>query len=383
MLKVAIIGCGKIADSHAEQLQHIGGCEIVGVCDREELMAKQLYERFSVKAYYSDVHALLDNAKPDVVHITTPPQSHFELGRLCLERGCHIYVEKPFTIDTSQALELIRIAEQRSLKVTVGNDAQFTHAARKFRELVGQGYLGGDPVHMESYYCYELRGSYARALMGEAGHWVRGLPGKLLHNIISHGIVRIAEYLRNDDPVVIAHGFTSPLLRGLGEKEIMDELRVIVADQGRTTAYFTFSSQMRPSLHQFRIYGPANGLLLDDDEHSVIKLHGSRYKSYAEKFVPPVNFASQYLGNLAGNLRLFLKRDFNMKAGMRNLIEAFYGSISEDKSLPISYREIILTSRIMDAVFAQISESSISPVQPQNASGQVRAPMPTHQHLPA
>jgi predicted dehydrogenase len=367
MLKVAIIGCGKIADSHAELLQHINGCQMVGACDSEELMAKQLFERFPIKGYYSDVQELLEKARPDVVHITTPPQTHFELGRLCLERGCHIYVEKPFTVDTSQARELIRLAEQRELKVTVGNDAQFTHAAIRFRELVRQGYLGGNPVHMESYYCYELRDTYAKALMGDKGHWVRRLPGKLLHNIISHGIVRIAEYLQNDDPVVIAHGFTSPLLRGLGEEEIMDELRVIVADKERTTAYFTFSSQMRPSLHQFRIYGPKNGLVLDDDEHSLIKLHGARYKSYVEKFVPPVNYAGQYLGNLAKNLKLFIKRDFHMKAGMKHLIEAFYRSITEDKPLPVSYREIVLTCRIMDSIFDQLDQKTNLASQPQSA----------------
>ena len=367
MLKVAIVGCGKIADSHAEQLQHISGCEMVGVCDQEELMAKQLYERFPIKAFFSNVEELLEKARPDVMHITTPPQSHFELGQLCLERGCHIYVEKPFTVDTSQARELIRLAEQRKLKVTVGNDAQFTHAAIRFRELVRQGYLGGNPVHMESYYCYELRDTYAKALMGDKGHWVRRLPGKLLHNIISHGIVRIAEYLQNDDPVVIAHGFTSPLLRGLGEEEIMDELRVIVADKERTTAYFTFSSQMRPSLHQFRIYGPKNGLVLDDDEHSLIKLHGARYKSYVEKFVPPVNYAGQYLGNLAKNLKLFIKRDFHMKAGMKHLIEAFYRSITEDKPLPVSYREIVLTCRIMDSIFDQLDQKTNLASQPQSA----------------
>ena len=51
MLKVGIVGCGKIADAHATQLQRISGCEIVGVCDREPLMAEQLYERFPMKAF--------------------------------------------------------------------------------------------------------------------------------------------------------------------------------------------------------------------------------------------------------------------------------------------------------------------------------------------
>jgi hypothetical protein len=74
-----------------------------------------------------------------------------------------------------------------------------------------------------------------------------------------------------------------------------------------------------------------------------------------EKFVPPVNFAKQYLGNLKTNLESFLRRDFHMKSGMKYLIESFYRSIAEDKPLPIPYREIILTARIMDSIFAQLS----------------------------
>jgi len=73
MLKVAIVGCGKIADSHASQIQWIEGCEIVGVCDREPLMAEQLSARFAVKRHFTDLTALLEEARPDVVHITTPP----------------------------------------------------------------------------------------------------------------------------------------------------------------------------------------------------------------------------------------------------------------------------------------------------------------------
>ena len=359
MLKVAIVGCGKIADSHAEQIQRIPDCEIVAVCDREELMAKQLHDRFPIKAYFSDLEELLSTAKPDVVHITTPPQSHFQLGRLCLERGCHIYMEKPFTTDFAQAEELVRLAERRQLKVTVGNDAQFGPAARRCRELVKQGYLGGSPVHMESYYCYELRGSYAKALLGDRNHWVRKLPGGLLHNIISHGIVRISEFIQDEDPEVIAHGFVSPLLRSFGEEQLIDELRVIIADKSGATAYFTFSSQMRPSLHQFRLYGPTNGLVLDDDEQTVIKLRGARYKSYAEKFVPSVSYAKQYWGNLTRNLKLFLNRDFHMKGGMKYLIESFYRSITHDEPVPVTHREILLTCRIMDAIFDQTRKTEL------------------------
>jgi predicted dehydrogenase len=355
MLKVAIVGCGKIADVHASVIQRIQGCEIVGAYDREPLMAKQLGQRFPVRNCFSDLAELLSEARPDVVHITTPPASHFEIAKFCLERGCHVYVEKPFTLDADQAQRLVDLAEKKGAKLTVGHNDQFSHVARRMRALVERGYLGGVPVHMESYYGYDLGDpSYARALLGDQQHWVRRLPGKLLHNIISHGIARIAEFLTSDDHHVIAHGYVSPFLHRIGETDIVDELRVIICEEQRTTAYFTFSSQMRPSLHEFRIYGSKNGLILDQNHEILLRLRGAKFKSYADCFIPPVLFAKQHLGNLLGNVRLFLARDFHMDSGMKYLIESFYHSIRESAPVPIPYRQILLTARIMDAIFDQL-----------------------------
>jgi len=356
MLKVAIVGCGKIADAHASQILRVRGCEIVGVCDCEPLMAKQLYERFPIKDHYADLGRLLTEAKPDVVHITTPAESHFDIAKTCLNSGCHVYVEKPFTLYAWEAKDLIDLAERKGLKLTVGHSDQFSHVARRMRALVARGYLGDGPVHMESYYGYDLGDpSYARALLGDRQHWVRRLPGKLLQNIISHGLARIAEFLTGDSPDVIAYGFVSPLLRSIHEHDVPDELRVIICEERRTTGYFTFSSQMRPSIHEFRIYGTENGLILDHDHDILLRLRGSKFKSYADKFIPPLSFAKQHLGNLVENAKLFLTNDFHMDSGMKYLIESFYRSIAEGTPVPIPYREILRTSRIMDTIFDQLS----------------------------
>jgi len=356
MLRVGIIGCGKIADAHVSQIQRIAGCEIVGVCDQEPLMALQLYERFPVKQYYSDHAQLVREAHPDVVHITTPPASHFEIAKFCLEHNCNVYVEKPFTVDASEAQILVDLATEKGLRLTAGHNYQFSHAARRMRALVASGYLGGQPVHMESYYGYDLGDSnYARALLGDKGHWVRRLPGQLLQNVISHGIARIAEFLTTDEPQVIAHGFSSCLLKGIGESEIVDELRVIISENDRTTAYFTFSTQMKPYLQELRLFGPKNSIILDQNHEVVLCLRGNKFKSYADYFIPPILFAKQQLGNLRTNVGLFLKRDFHMDTGLKFLIEAFYRSIREKTDVPIPYREILLTARIMDAIFDQVS----------------------------
>ncbi|MGH9641740.1 MAG: Gfo/Idh/MocA family protein [Terriglobales bacterium] len=354
MLKVGIVGCGKIADEHAGGIQRLGGAKVVAACDREPLMARQFCDRFGVPEAFTDVAQMLDKAKPDVVHVTTPPQSHFNVAMQCLQAGAHVYVEKPFTIDAGEARELVRTAEKLGLKLTAGHDCQFRNAARRMRALVRTGYLGGDAVHMESYFCYEMSGGYAAVLLADKNHWVRRMPGQLLQNIISHGVSRIAEFLKTDSPEVIAHGFTSPMLRDMGETEIVDELRVVISEEKTRTAYFTFSTQMHPSLHQFRVYGPKNGLIIDQDQETLIKLPGTKRKSYLEQFVTPREIGRQYFENSWHNIKTFLRRDFHPKEGMKHLIEEFHNSIVNDTPAPIPYREIVLTAWIMDEIFNQV-----------------------------
>src|SRR5437879_12981338 len=131
MLKVAIVGCGKIADQHVEQIVLIPGCEIVGVCDREEFMARQLQERLNVGAYFTEVQDLLDKATPDVVHITTPPQSHYPVAKLCLQAGCHVYIEKPFTVDAAEAGQLISRSEERRVGKECRDARLMEHESKK------------------------------------------------------------------------------------------------------------------------------------------------------------------------------------------------------------------------------------------------------------
>jgi len=67
-----------------------------------------------------------------------------------------------------------------------------------------------------------------------------------------------------------------------------------------------------------------------------------------------MGFARQYLGNLTSNARRFLANDFHMKSGMKFLIESFYRSIQEGAPDPIPHSQILLTTRIMDTIFAQL-----------------------------
>ena len=354
MLRIAIVGCGKIADQHVHAINRIADCEIVSICDRELLVAKQLGERFGIAGCFSDLHEMLQAVTADVVHITTPPQSHFSLARQCLQSGSHVYLEKPFTVTAQEAESLIELAESRGLKITVGHNYLFTLEMLEMRRLVQEGFLGGTPVHLESYWSYDLGDtSYVAPVLGNRTHWVRQLPGQLFHNVISHGIAKLAEFLDDDLIEIVATAHQSQQLRSLGGGEVLDELRVFIRDQRNTTALFCFSTQIKGH-NQLRLYGPAGSMTADIITGSLVRNESRPYKSYLTYFVPPLKNAREHLRNARINLTGFLRRRLHQDFGMKELIERFYNSIREGTPLPIPYREIILTARIMDEIFAQI-----------------------------
>jgi predicted dehydrogenase len=354
MLKIAIVGCGKVADQHTHAIHRIPDCEIVALCDREPLMARQLGERCGVSACFSDLKEMLHVVSPDVVHITTPPQGHYSLAAECLKAGSHVYVEKPFTIAVGEAESLIQLAEDCALRATVGHNYQFTTEMLEMRRLVKKGFLGAKPVHLESYWSYDLGDSmYAGAFLGSRTHWVRRLPGQLFHNIISHGIAKLAEFLDDELIEIVATAYQSEQLRNLGAPEVLDELRVLIRDKSDTTALFCFSTQIK-GLNQLRIYGPAGSLQADIITGSLVRSDSRPYKSYLTYFVPPFKSALEHFRNARTNATNFLRRRLYQDFGMKELIERFYNSIRRGDPLPIPYREIILTARIMDEIFAQI-----------------------------
>ena len=354
MLKIAIVGCGKVADQHIHAIHRIPDCEIVALCDREPLMARQLGERWGFSACFSDVKEMLHLASPNVVRITTPPQSHSSLAAECLNAGSHVYVEKPFTITAGEAEALVQLAEDRGLRATVGHNYQFTLEMLEMRRLVEKGFLGGKPVHLESYWSYDLGDlRYASAFLSNRAHWVRQLPGQLFHNIISHGIAKLTEFLDDELVEIVATAHQSEQLRSLGAGDVFDELRVMIRDKMGTTALFCFSTQIK-GLNQLRIYGPAGSMAADIITGSLTRKRSRSYKSYLTYFIPPLRNAREHFRNASRNVANFVRRRLYQDFGMKELIERFYNSIRLSDPLPIPYREIILTARIMDEIFAQI-----------------------------
>src|SRR5213078_882019 len=107
-------------------------------------------------------------------------------------------------------------------------------------------------------------------------------------------------------------------------------------------------------LNQLRVYGPTGSITADIITGTIVRNPNRSYKSYLTYFIPPLRIAMEHFRTASRNVANFARRRLYQDFGMKELIERFYNSIRKGDPLPIPYREILLTARIMDEIFAQI-----------------------------
>jgi predicted dehydrogenase len=116
-MRVALIGCGFIADHYVSSLRGYPSLELTGVADRNQDRAARLSAFHGLRAYRSRDELLAD-PKVDTVLNLTNPRAHFEVSRACLEAGKHVYSEKPLAMDLGEAKALVELAAARGLQIS-------------------------------------------------------------------------------------------------------------------------------------------------------------------------------------------------------------------------------------------------------------------------
>ena len=355
-LRVGIIGCGKIADGHAEVLEHLAGAKLVAVCDREILLAEQLATRFGVPAFYSDSAEMLARESLDVVHITTPPGAHLALTRQCVQAGCHVFLEKPLALTAPEAAELIAAVEAANRLISINYWPNFDPPAMQFKQLLADGSIGS-PVHIEAFIGYDLAGPYGQALMSDPTHWVHGLPGKLFQNMMDHIFNRILPLMPGEPDVRALAYKRREAVRNDASDAMLDELRVTLFSNG-VSAFGSLCSHARPIANTLKVYGTKATVELDFNNRTLILAGSQRYPSALGRLFPAFQMAGRYLQQGRQNVSLFRRHQFHYFRGMTTLLDLFYQSIRAGSKLPVSYSEILGTARVMDEVIAQVYPSS-------------------------
>jgi predicted dehydrogenase len=364
-LKIAIVGCGKIADGHIEEIQKMPAtANVVAVADLELLMAEQIATRYGVPAFYDDLDRLLAAERPDVVHITTPPQSHLPLAVKAMDAGAHVYVEKPLTLDYPSSKRLVDHARRSGKKLCIGYSYYFDPPVMSLRDLRAQGALG-EVVHVEAALGYNMAGPFGKAILGDGAHWVHKLPGKLLHNNLDHILYKLPEFLPDErpdeafeaDPLggtrIAARGWIRrPQRFGDARDDMLDELRVTL-ESGGASAFAMFSSHIKPVGHYTRVYGTRSTAHIDHGMRTLTFDPQSSLPSAFGRLAPAFERGAGFLREGGRNLLRFARNDFHFFTGMNTLFARFYASIVEGGPPPIAYRDMLRVAAWMDEIFRQ------------------------------
>ena len=136
-----MIGCGAFGQFCLEQFLQMDSVRVVGVADVRSDVADQLAEQFQVPAYY-DAGEMIAREEVDLVHIATPPSTHYELVMAAIAHDTHCLCEKPLALTTAQADEMLSAASPRELIVPVNFVLRYNRVTEAVKRVIESGILG-------------------------------------------------------------------------------------------------------------------------------------------------------------------------------------------------------------------------------------------------
>jgi len=261
-MKVGLVGAGHIAAVHVLAIRAHPGAEIVGVADAFEEYAKLFAQEHEIPEGYGSVGEMIAKAKPDVVHILTPPGTHRSVALECLEAGCHVLIEKPMTVDPQDAQDLIEAANRHGKLISVNHNCRFEPTVARARKMIDEGRIG-DVVTVEVDFGFNIN-RYPAILQEGAtdSHWCYKLNGGPLQDQMPHPLSMVLEYLGEIRDVK----FVS-CNRGKVPTPWDDEIRVsIVGQNAHAELYCSFSH--RPDAMVFTARGTGGTVIAD--MHSMV-----------------------------------------------------------------------------------------------------------------
>ena len=339
-MKAALIGAGQIARQHLDCLKVLPGVELAAICDLSPATAEAAAERYGAKAWFTDHRAMLEKARPDVVHITTPPTSHFRLAKDTFDAGAHVIVEKPVTATFTELETLVRAAEAANRHLVEDHNYVFNHAPQEILRRIKSGEFGA-VTHVEVLICLDILGPSGFA-DPNSPHPALTLAGGAIGDFLPH----LAS---------LAHAFVGPhrtaeTVWSKRKPSLLpfDEFRAVLNAE-RGTASLGFSSNSQPDAFWLRVYG--------ERMHASANLFETRLTFDGPRNVPkPLRpfFSGLEEGKtirraaLATLLRKF--KGPGAYEGLWELVVRTYRALADGSALPVTANHVLEVNRMVEAL---------------------------------
>jgi predicted dehydrogenase len=140
-MRTAIVGCGKVAHLHAAALRDLPESELVAVCDADAARSSSFAQQYNVRPY-SDVTAMVKDARVEAVVICTPHPVHAGPAIAACNAGAHVLVEKPLASTLADCDAMIEAADRNGVKLGVVSQRRFFEPVLRMKAAIDAGKIG-------------------------------------------------------------------------------------------------------------------------------------------------------------------------------------------------------------------------------------------------
>lgn len=344
-MRVGIIGGGQIAGIHGRVIVRQANSEVVGVADKDIGRARTLATELNANQFYRDAKVMIDEQKPDVVHVLAPPQYHAELTIMAMNEGCHVLVEKPMALSVHDAEEMIDVAKRKKVHLCVDHNMVFEDIVERAVEWASMGVVG-ELVSVEASYLYDARRYPAILEEGaEYSHWCYRLKGGPLQDQMPHPASFVMEFIREIKEIQwIGHN------RRVLPEPWQDEIRVLIKSNS-VIGYISISLSERPDRISLAIKGTKgiveanlfNGILTFQRKSSLPRV--------LARGVSGFELGLQHLRGSLGNIYKFATGGIDKSGGIQKVVSKFYESIRNDSEVPVSLDKSLRVVDLMNRVW--------------------------------
>ena len=356
---------GRIAAIHVQAVREQGKAEVVAVCDLHQAAADAFAARHGIAGAYSDLRRMMEETRPDVVHLLTPPRSHRALVEAIAPHGAHLYVEKPLASDEADARAILDVAARAGVRVCVGHnrlfDPQFLEMTRRIRA----GAIGRVvSVRAEQGFAYE---AVAR---GAAIPWSYTYDWGIFENLAPHPLYLVSHFLADPGEPRVA-GFSLGRIREAG----VEELRILIPSR-EAVGEVVLSMTTAPVANRIEVVGTRGRMTADYVSLHLVQTLRSPLPGAITRITSNLDLGAQLPRPARSSSPSGCSRagSSNTRAS-RSLVGEFYRALRTGAELRSAPEDGLLNVRQMDAVRAA-SRDILKPRSSEPAATPLAPPRP-------
>lgn len=341
-LRAALIGTGKISEEHLKFLSRDARATPVGVCDLSPSLARYAATRFEAGAPFTDYRAMLAEARPDVVHVLTPPHTHVPIVTDCLQAGAHVIVEKPAAPTVAEASALWDLAERSGKRLIENHNYRFNTPIQRMLGAVREGSIG-DVREVEVRMCLGIRGKGGRYADENLPHPSHKLPAGVLHEFMTHLSYLVLAFLPSWDSASARWSN-----HGGGTLFRYDDVDALILS-GPAHARIRFSCAQSPDCFTVTVRGTRGWLETDlfQPHLSVVvpRPGGQQLSPLANQVVRGSMF-------MRAGVRGFINKvlQHTPYEGLGTFLDRSYGAICGDGEAPVTRAESLAAATLIEAL---------------------------------